>query len=324
MSPSLSAPAPPRGPASAPSGAGPANRLASQRLPNWLLSVPFVLLHLAPLAAFWTGIDLRALLLCAGCYVVNMVGITVGYHRYFAHRSFKTSRAFQFVLACLGCMALQKGPLWWAAQHRHHHRHSDTDRDVHSPVRGGLWWSHLGWIFAPTWNEADPGAVRDLARYPELRWLERLQWLPAAALAGLCFLLGGWGGLVVGFFLSSVLSHHAVFLVNSACHLWGSRRYQTADASRNNPLVAVLTLGEGWHNNHHHYQSSANQGFRWWEIDIGYYLIALLACLGLVWGVRRPPPHKLLAGQPLPPGHSQGVPNTARAARAVPSLAPAT
>ncbi len=262
-------------------------------LPNRLRSVPFVLLHLAPLAIFWTGVDLTSLLLCAACYLVNMVGVTVGYHRYFAHRSYRTSRIFQFVLACLGCTALQKGPLWWASQHRHHHRFSDTDQDVHSPVTGGLWWSHLGWVVSSTWNQGDPMAVQDLSRYRELRWLERLYWLPAAGLAGLCLLLGGWRGLVVGFFLSNVLSHHATFLVNSVCHLWGQRRYQTTDASRNNAVVAVLTLGEGWHNNHHHYQSSANQGFLWWEIDLGYYLIRLLACVGLVWGVRKPPAHKL-------------------------------
>ncbi len=173
------------------------------------------------------------------------------------------STSFQFVLACLRCTALQKGPLWWASHHRHHHRHSDTPEDVHSPVTGGLWWSHVGWVFAPDWNECDLNAVHDLSRYPELRCLEYAHAAPAALLAGLCFAIGGWSGLVVGFFLSSVLSHHAVFLVNSVCHLWGRRRYATADASRNNVVVALLTLGEGWHNNHHHYQSNANQGFHW-------------------------------------------------------------
>ncbi len=261
--------------------------------PNWLRCVPFILLHIAPLAVFCTGVDLRSLLLCAGCYLVNMVGVTVGYHRYFAHRSYKTSRVFQFVLGCLGCTALQNGPLWWTSQHRHHHRYSDTIEDVHSPVTGGLFWSHIGWIFAPDGNEGGPQPIRDFRRYPELRWLERLHWLPAVLLASLCYLIGGWSGLIVGFFLSNVLSHHATFLVNSACHLWGKRRYATADASRNNILVALLTLGEGWHNNHHHYQSSANQGFFWWEFDAGYYLIRLWAVAGLVWCVRRPPRMKL-------------------------------
>jgi stearoyl-CoA desaturase (Delta-9 desaturase) len=276
-------------------------------LPNWLKNLPFLLLHLTPLAILWTGTDVRALVLCGVCYLIHMVGITAGYHRYFSHRSYKTSRAFQFVLACLGCSALQKGPLWWAAQHRHHHRHSDTPADRHSPVAHSLWWSHIGWVLSTESVATDERTVQDLSRYPELRWLDRYHGVPPLALAGLCLLLGGWSGLVWGFFVSSLLSHHASFLVNSLCHLVGRRRYATADASRNNVLVALLTLGEGWHNNHHHYQSSANQGFFWWEVDITYYLIRLLACLGLVWDVRKPPRAKLLAhaGQartpPLPP-----------------------
>jgi len=279
------------------------------------MCIPFVVLHLAPLAIIWTGVDLRSLLLCAACYAFNVVGITLGYHRYFSHRTYKTSRAFQFVLACLGCTALQKGPLWWASIHRHHHRHSDTTEDAHSPVVNGFFWSHIGWIFAPDWNEGDPKSVRDLSRYPELRWLERLHWLPPLLLATACFLIGGWSGLVVGFFLSNLLSHHATFLVNSACHLWGGRRYSTADHSRNNTLVALLTFGEGWHNNHHHYQSSANQGFFWWEVDISYYLIRLLAAVGLVWDVRKTPLEKLRceepAGQPrnaMPPDCQLHIP----------------
>jgi stearoyl-CoA desaturase (delta-9 desaturase) len=256
-------------------------------------------MHVACLAALLTGVDAGDLALCAACYLLQMVGITAGYHRYFSHRSFKTSRAFQLALACLGCSASQRGPLWWAARHRHHHRHSDTAEDRHSPVVHTLWWSHVGWVLAgeaPGSRHAE--AVRDLSRYPELRWLDRHHALPALALAGVCFLVGGWGGLVWGFFVSSVLSHHATFLVNSACHLWGSRRFATSDASRNNLLVAVLTLGEGWHNNHHHYQSSANQGFRWWEVDATYYLIRLLARVGLVWEVRTPPRAMLQ----VPPG----------------------
>jgi stearoyl-CoA desaturase (Delta-9 desaturase) len=261
----------------------------------WLGTVAFLLMHVACLAVFLTGADRRDLALCAAGYLLQMVGITAGYHRYFAHRSYKTTRAFQFVLAWLGCSAAQKGPLWWAAQHRHHHRTSDTPEDRHSPVAHSLWQSHVGWVLSPDSDGTDGPAVRDLSRYPELRWLDRHHWLPPLLLAGLCAVVGGWGGLVWGFFVSSVLSHHATFLVNSACHLWGRRRYATADASRNNWFVALLTLGEGWHNNHHHYQSSANQGFRWWEIDVSYYLIRLLAGVRLVWDVRTPPPAKLLA-----------------------------
>jgi stearoyl-CoA desaturase (Delta-9 desaturase) len=276
----------------------------SSGVPNWLRCVPFILLHLPPLAILWTGTDVVALGLCAACYFINLFGITAGYHRYFAHRAFKTSRAFQFVLACLGCTALQKGPLWWVGHHREHHRYTDMPEDVHSPVTGGFWWSHVGWVLASDANDTRWDAVRDWGRYPELRWLEYFHWVPALGLAGLCFLIGGWSGLVWGFFVSNLLSHHAVFLVNSLCHLRGSRRYATPDDSRNNVLVAVLTLGEGWHNNHHHYQSSANQGFRWWEIDVSYYLIRLLSALGLVWGVRTPPPAKLAA---VAAGHSPGA-----------------
>jgi stearoyl-CoA desaturase (delta-9 desaturase) len=281
-------------------------------IPNWLKSLPFALLHLAPLAILFTGTDARALVLCAVCYFIHLFGLTAGYHRYFAHRSYKTSRVFQFVLACLGCMALQKGPLWWVSHHRHHHRYSDTPEDVHSPLTGGFWWSHIGWVFSPASGTTRWDAIPDWSRYPELRWLDRGHWLPPLALAALCLVVGNWSGLVWGFLISTLLSHHAVFLVNSLCHLMGRRRYATSDASRNNLFVALLTLGEGWHNNHHHYQRSANQGFFWWEIDVSYYLIRLLACVGVVWDVRKPPRAKLLhrAGKtrtPTPPEQPAGL-----------------
>jgi stearoyl-CoA desaturase (delta-9 desaturase) len=259
-------------------------------MPNWLGVLAFALLHLACLAVWFTGADPVALALCAGCYLLHMFGITAGYHRYFAHRAYKTSRAAQFVLAWLGCCALQNGPLWWVAHHREHHRHADTKNDPHSPLIRGVWWAHIGWVLAPDYNTTAWSAVRDWSRFPELRWLNRHAWLPPTGLAGLCFLAGGWSGFVWGFVVSTVLSHHATFAVNSLCHLVGRRRYATADASRNNWLVALLTLGEGWHNNHHHYQSSARQGFFWWEIDVTYYLIRLLDCVGLVWDVRKPDP----------------------------------
>ena len=257
-------------------------------------SVVFLLLHLTPLALLFTGTNLLDLALCGAVYLAQMFGITAGYHRYFAHRAYKTSRAFQFVLAWLGCMAFQKGPLWWVSQHRYHHHHADTPEDIHSPRLRGLWWSHIGWVLSPNYTETRWELVRDLSRYPELRWLDRCHWVPGLVLAGLCLLIGGWSGLVWGFCISTLLSHHATFLVNSLSHLRGRRRYATPDDSRNNALVAVLTLGEGWHNNHHHYQSSANQGFFWWEIDVSYYLIRLLGAVGLVWDIRRPPPDKLL------------------------------
>lgn len=230
-------------------------------------------------------------------YCSQMVGVTVGYHRYFSHRSFKTSRVFQFVLAWLGCSASQRGPLWWTAHHRHHHRTSDTVSDLHSPVVHGLWQSHLGWILSAESDRVELSTVKDWHRFPELRWLDQYDWLPPFSLAAVCMLVGGWSGLVWGFFVSSVLTHHATFMVNSVCHRWGVRSYATSDASRNNFWVALLTLGEGWHNNHHHYQSSANQGFHWWEIDVSYCLIRALAFVGIVKGVRNVPDSKLNVGR---------------------------
>lgn len=270
------------------------------QLPNWLGVLGFITLHVGCVAVWYTGTTPLALVLCAACYLVHMVGITVGYHRYFSHRAYKTSRAFQFVLACLGCTAFQKGPLWWAANHRHHHRYSDTPEDLHSPVTRSLWWSHVGWVLAPDYSETNWAAIRDLSRYPELRWLNRNYWVPPLIQAVLCLVLGGWSGLVWGFFIGATLSHHAVFTVNSLCHLIGRRRYATPDQSRNNLFVAFITLGEGWHNNHHHYQSSANQGFFWWEIDVSYYLIQLLGWVGLVWDIRTPPRRKIQEGTILP------------------------
>jgi stearoyl-CoA desaturase (Delta-9 desaturase) len=284
-------------------------------LPWWLKTVPFVSLHLACLAVLFTAVNPLVLLLGGAAYFVRMFGITAGYHRYFSHRAFKTSRAFQFVLAWLGCSALQKGPLWWASHHRLHHRHTDTAQDPHSPRTRSVWWAHVGWVLSPDYEETGWEVIRDWSVYPELRWLDRHYWVPGVALAVACWLAGGWAGLVWGFFLSTVLLYHATFLVNSVCHLFGRRRFATADQSRNNLFVALVTLGEGWHNNHHHYQSAARQGLSWWEIDVSYYLIRLLGWAGLVWGIRQPartgksveelaPPadHLLIDGLPAPRG----------------------
>lgn len=254
---------------------------------------PFLSMHLACVSVFFVETTTTALLLCAVLYVVRMFGITGGYHRYFSHRSYKTSRWFQFCLAWLGCSAMQKGPLWWAAHHRHHHKYSDTEEDTHSPITRTIWWSHVGWILSPKYQQYNPEAIKDFAKYPELRWLDRNHWIPGLCLAGLCYAIDGFSGIAWGFFVSTVLLYHGTFLVNSACHLFGSRRYNTTDQSRNNALVAILTLGEGWHNNHHKYQSSTNQGFYWWEIDIAYYTLRVLGLFGLVWGFRLPPLEKL-------------------------------
>jgi len=274
------------------------------KLPNWIKAAPFILLHLALLTVFLVPVTWPAVLLCAVTYYLRMFGITAGYHRYFAHRAYKTSRVFQFVLAWLGCSAMQKGPLWWAAHHREHHRHSDTPRDPHSPHETSFWWSHVGWVLSDEHADTPWECIQDWSRYPELRLLDRFNWVPGLVLAVLCYFIAGWSGVVWGFVVSTILVYHATFTINSLSHLFGSRRYATYDDSRNNFALALITLGEGWHNNHHHYQSSANQGFFWWEIDISYITLLGLRCLGLVWDLRKPGEkaltHRLI--QPTPSG----------------------
>ena len=255
---------------------------------NWRSSLPFLLFHLVPLAALVTGVTRRAIVLCVVLYAVRMLFITAGYHRYFAHRSFRAGRVVQFVLALGGTTAAQKGPLWWAGHHRTHHRFTDTEGDVHSPMKG-FWWSHVGWILCPKYGATDFEAIADFARFPELRLLDRWNWVGPWALAVATFLIGGWSGLVVGFFASTVLLWHATFAVNSVAHLLGRRRYATSDTSRNSVLVALMTSGEGWHNNHHHYPASARQGFFWWEIDPTWYVLRALATVGAVHDLKRPP-----------------------------------
>jgi stearoyl-CoA desaturase (delta-9 desaturase) len=252
-------------------------------------AAPFLLAHLACFAAFWTGITWSAVAICVTLYWFRIFAISAGYHRYFAHRAYVTSRAFQFILAVLSQSTAQKSVLWWAAKHRHHHLHSDTEHDIHSPRHKGFIYSHLGWIFTRKHDTADLRKVADLAQYPELMWLHRFEVVPAVALGLLCFLTAGWGGLVVGFFWSTVLVYHATFCINSLAHVHGSQRYVTGDDSRNNWFLALLTMGEGWHNNHHAYQSSVRQGFRWWEIDCTFYLLVMLSRLGLIWDLKCPP-----------------------------------
>jgi stearoyl-CoA desaturase (Delta-9 desaturase) len=256
-------------------------------------ALPFVLVHLAGFAAIWTGITWEALAICFALYWARIFAIGAGYHRYFSHRAYSTSRGFQLVLAVLSQTTAQKSVLWWASKHRHHHLHSDTPDDVHSPRHKGFVYSHLGWIFSRGHDKADLVKVGDLTRYPELMWLHRYELVPAIALGFLCFVAAGWPGLVVGFFWSTVLVYHATFCINSLAHVRGSQRYLTADDSRNNWLLALFTMGEGWHNNHHAYQSSVRQGFRRWEIDPTFYLLKALSWLGLVWDLKTPPPSVL-------------------------------
>jgi stearoyl-CoA desaturase (delta-9 desaturase) len=245
--------------------------------------------HLACFAAVWTGVTAEALLLGVVLYVVRMFAVTAGYHRYFAHRTYQTSRIAQFLLAFLAQTSAQRGVLWWAANHRAHHRHADTLDDVHSPHHHGFLRAHVGWIFTPRRQRTDYEGIADFTRYPELVWLDRQPYLPAALLGVAAWLVAGWPGLVVGFCWSTVLVWHATFAINSVAHLAGRRRYVTGDDSRNNWWLAIVTLGEGWHNNHHAYQSSVRQGFRWWEWDPTFYALKALSWLGLVWNLRSPP-----------------------------------
>ena len=253
-------------------------------------NVLFVAMHASLVLVFVVPLSHAALALALGGYALRMWAVTAGYHRYFAHRSYRTSRAFQLVLAALGATAMQNGPIWWASVHRRHHKSSDGPGDPHSPLDRGFWYAHVGWVFDRSLPRPyDPSNVGDLLRYPELRWIDRHDWVPLAAYGAACFAIGGLPGFVWGFVVSTLAVFHATMLINSMAHVWGSRRYATTDTSRNNPLLAVLTMGEGWHNNHHHYMSSARQGFLWWEVDMSYYVLRLLALIGVVDHVREPP-----------------------------------
>ncbi len=256
---------------------------------EWLGSIPFVVIHLLALGTIWTGITPAAAICCVVLYFVRMFGVTGGYHRYFSHRTYKTSRVFQFLLAFLAQTSAQKGALWWAAHHRHHHIHSDQPRDIHSPVQNGFWYSHMLWLFDPSSSATDYSRIPDLARYPELRFLNKFYLLPPIALGAAVFFTLGAPGLFFGFFFSTVLLWHGTFTINSLSHVFGRRRYATSDDSRNNWLLAIVTMGEGWHNNHHRFSSSTRQGFYWYEYDLTYYILKLLSVFGVVRQLRKVP-----------------------------------
>jgi stearoyl-CoA desaturase (delta-9 desaturase) len=272
---------------------------------DWLRVTPFLLLHAACLGVLWVGWSWTAVAVAFALYVIRMFAITAFYHRYFSHRTYQTSRAMQFVFAVLGNSSVQRGPLWWAAHHREHHQNSDLEDDPHSPIRRGFWWSHVGWVTAKDNFVTRRERVRDLLKYPELVFLDRFDTLVPllmfAAVYGLGALLerfapglGATGPqLLVWSVISTCVLFHATFTINSLAHLWGSRRFQTRDKSRNNALLALITLGEGWHNNHHHYQGSVRQGFTWWEYDLTYYGLVVMKWLGLVWNLN-PVPARVL------------------------------
>lgn len=270
---------------------------------NLFDSTPLLLVHVLAIVGVWlTGFSWAALGMCALTYFVRVFALTGGYHRYFSHNSYKTSRAFQFVLAFIGASSAQLGPLWWASHHRHHHQHSDTEEDIHSPRQKGVWWSHIGWLLCRKYAKAELKRIPDFAKYPELRFLDRYHVIAPITLGVLLYVFGaglasvapglgtsGWQMVAWGFFVSTVLVYHATFCINSLSHVFGNQRYATDDDSRNNIWLALITMGEGWHNNHHRYPVSTRQGFYWWEIDATYYVLKLLSWTGLVWDLRAPP-----------------------------------
>jgi stearoyl-CoA desaturase (Delta-9 desaturase) len=257
-----------------------------------VLTLPYWAVHvMAVVGIALTGLSWRGVLLAVAFYLPRMFFVTAAYHRYFSHRSFKTSRWFQLVLGIGATLTTQKGPLWWAAHHRVHHKYSDAPGDLHSVMQSGFWWAHHGWLLSRELEGTDLSRIKDFARYPELRWLNRWWMLPPIALGALTLAIGGFDAFVWGFCVGQVLCWHGTFTINSLSHLWGSSRYRTDDDSRNNLALALITLGEGWHNNHHHYQASARQGFYWWEVDITYYVLRALAAVGLIWELRGVPDH---------------------------------
>jgi stearoyl-CoA desaturase (delta-9 desaturase) len=288
---------------------GQTKETAPERL-DWVRLIPFIGLHLGCLGVIITGISLTAVVVCVLLYMIRMFAITGFYHRYFSHRAFKTNRFWQFIFAVLGNAAAQRGPLWWAGHHRHHHLKSDDDDDIHSPITQGFWWSHIGWFscdkaFATPWHR-----IKDFAAYPELRFLNRFDVVVPILMALCLYVLGecldhyyphlqttGLQLLVWGFCISTVLVFHATSTINSLGHLWGKRRYSTADQSRNNALLALITFGEGWHNNHHRWPVSARQGFYWWEIDLCYYGLKLLETLGIIWDLKPVPERIRIEGR---------------------------
>ncbi len=278
------------------------NAIKQQRgRPIWWHQADFLGIHLVPFLAFFTGTTAFDWILCVALYVVRMFFVTAGYHRYFSHRAFKTSRFFQFILAGGAQSSLQKGALWWSANHRIHHKHSDTPEDPHSANVYGIWYAHIGWIMGPEYKPTRYDLIKD-HKAKELFWLNKWHMVPAVILAVACYFVGnkvngtGWfdwhaglSTLFIGFFASTIFLYHGTFTINSLMHKIGRQRYLTGDQSRNSVWLALITLGEGWHNNHHYYQSSARQGFYWWEVDITYYVLKMLSAVGLVWDIRPVP-----------------------------------
>ncbi|MBL4685471.1 MAG: acyl-CoA desaturase [Nannocystaceae bacterium] len=257
-----------------------------------LQTYPVVIVHVMAVIglvmAAMGNVPWEAWALCFTLYWVRMWGVTAGYHRYFSHRTFKTSRVFQFIIAIVAQSSAQRGVLWWAAHHRDHHKFSDQERDVHSPIQHGLVHAQIGWIYDHN-GKTDYARVKDMCKFPELVVLNKVWVVPTILLAVLCTAWLGWAGLLIGFGLNTVLVWHGTFTINSLSHVWGNTRYETGDTSRNNWILAIITMGEGWHNNHHHFMNSARQGFFWWEFDMTYYTLKALSWVGIVWDIKAPP-----------------------------------
>ncbi len=269
---------------------------------DWVRCVPYILLHIACIGIFWVGWSWTAVLLAIGAYLIRMFAITAFYHRYFSHRSFKTTRFWQFLFALIGSWSVQRGPLWWAAHHRYHHKHADTEKDVHSPLQSGFLWSHTAWFMSDHNFRTKTALVKDWIKFPELVFLDRFDIFGPVVFALLTIFTGYMlyvfapqletSGLQLFFWvfcLSTVALYHCTFTINSLSHKWGTRRFDVNDSSRNNLFLAFLTLGEGWHNNHHYYPTAARQGFFWWEFDFSYYCLCVLKRLGIVWDLNPVP-----------------------------------
>ena len=273
---------------------------SSPKKVDWLRSIPFIILHLVCFAVIWVGASPIAVWTAVGLYFFRMFAITGFLHRYFSHKTYSTSRAFQFVMAVWAALAVQRGALWWACTHRHHHKHSDEEEDKHSPVVDGFWWSHIGWITAKKNFPTDYSKISDLAKYPELVFLNRFDILVPLLAGGLTYGIGAWLGaqgydtngpqLLVWGIISTVVLFHGTGCINSLAHVFGTKRFQTTgDESRNSLILTLITLGEGWHNNHHRYQATTKQGFYWWEFDPTYYGLKVMSWMGLIWGLKGVP-----------------------------------
>jgi stearoyl-CoA desaturase (delta-9 desaturase) len=251
----------------------------------WVVQASALLLFAVPFT--WGFVALWAV-----SHFLRAIGLTLAFHRYFAHRAFQMSRPARAFWALVGTAAMQKGPLWWAGNHIDHHKYADREGDPHSPKVSGFYYAHVGWFLDDTKYErlslANP-VMRDFGHVPELAFLDRYFWLPPLALAAGLYAYGGLPWLVWGFCLPTTTLAHATFAINTVNHLWGSRRFDTLDESRNNPITALFAVGEGWHNNHHRYQRAARNGFYWWEVDVTWYVIRLMQALGIAWDVQPVP-----------------------------------